>query len=124
MTLIKTVTFLIKCLKVDIPIFRDFQKVSVRINRVMLYKASLIELLTLVADNQLYIMLSREHADMIIQAYADAAKAKASFVATVPVATHTGEPEYELVPDPEHDSTGTLSDSSVADYVHEQVAAI
>lgn len=108
MTKIKTITFLMKCLRVDIPIFKEIYGVAVQTNALMLYKTSLIELIKLVNVGELFIKITKEHAESLVKA-ADAAeklriaaeetrvKTPAASKASKP-AENSGEPEFELIP--------------------------
>lgn len=70
-TPIKTVTFLIKCLKVDIPVYRTFNYLEVRIPRVSIYRMSLIELITAVSEEWFSIPLTKEEVNNIAAAAAE-----------------------------------------------------
>lgn len=122
MTKIKTVAFLMKCLRVDIPIYKDVNFIALRIHRVVLYKTSLIEIMDMVSKNALYILLDRQHADYIIDAATEAERERLSASLNKKVTTLAPketpkedvkeEPGYEVIVEVPEEATTTTPESS------------
>lgn len=68
---IKTITLLMKCLNVDIPIFKTVFEVEIKVPRIVLYKQSLLELLEAVGNGTYYTKINKE----AIQHYAEVCEA-------------------------------------------------
>lgn len=98
---IKTITFLMKCLRVDIPIYKEVLGVHLQVNRIVLYKTSLIELMHMMQAGTLFLKVSRAHADAYIKEVTEAEKSYREQVELDEfikkhTATATQEPGYEL----------------------------
>jgi hypothetical protein len=101
-TRIKTITFLMKCLRIDIPIFKEISGISLRVPRVVLYKTTLIELMSYMSSGELIIYLTREEADLRIAMAAQEEKNAAVALATARLLAEASkesksEPGFEMV---------------------------